>query len=40
MDLQIPQGLLNADSPLSCGIRDIEQGGYAVVVVDLYVRVP
>src|ERR1039458_996381 len=40
MDLQVPQGLLNTDSALSCGIRDIEQGGYAVAVVDLYVQVP
>jgi uncharacterized protein (TIGR03437 family) len=40
MDLQVPKGLLSADSALSCGFRDIEQGGYAVVAVDLYVRVP
>jgi len=39
MDLQVPDGLVNADSPLSCGFLDLENGGYRVVVTDLYARV-
>jgi uncharacterized protein (TIGR03437 family) len=40
MDLQVPQGLVNADSPLSCAFRILEGGGYQVAAVDLYVQVP
>jgi uncharacterized protein (TIGR03437 family) len=40
MDLQVPQGLVNADSALSCAFRMLEGGGYQVAAVDLYVQVP
>ena len=40
MDLQVPEGLVNADSPLSCGFQDLQNGGYRIVATDLYVRVP
>ena len=39
MDVEVPHGLVNADSALSCGFPDLEQGGYSVLATDLYVRV-
>jgi uncharacterized protein (TIGR03437 family) len=40
MDIQVPQGLVNANSPLSCEFSDLENGGHQSPETDLYVRVP
>jgi uncharacterized protein (TIGR03437 family) len=40
MDLQVPEGLVNAVEPLSCGFQDLQNGGYQVGATNLYVRVP
>jgi uncharacterized protein (TIGR03437 family) len=40
MDIQVPEGLVNADSPLTCESRDLENGGHHLPNTDLYVRVP
>lgn len=40
MDLQVPTGLMNADSPLGCSFPSPEYGGFTVDETDLYVRIP
>jgi uncharacterized protein (TIGR03437 family) len=40
LDLEVPNGLVNADSPLGCSFPDPEYGGYNVIETDLYVRIP
>jgi len=40
MDLEVPAGLVNADSQLGCSVPDPVYGGYNVIQTDLYVRVP
>jgi uncharacterized protein (TIGR03437 family) len=40
MDLEVPNGLVNADSLLGCGFPTPGEGGYEVVETHLYVRLP
>ncbi len=40
LDLEVPNGLVNADSPLGCSFPDPEEGGYMVIETRLYVRLP
>jgi uncharacterized protein (TIGR03437 family) len=38
LDLEVPSGLVNADSQLGCSFPDPVYGGYNVIQTDLYVR--
>jgi uncharacterized protein (TIGR03437 family) len=40
LDLEVPEGLVNAHSQLGCSVPDPVYGGYNVIETDLYVRIP